>query len=385
MKKYLVVIITLLLIAGCGKKSSFTVTGRVSDITQKVIFIHRVDINKQVLLDSSVITKKGTFRFKIKAACPDYYQVGYSLNDFVTLLAEPGEKIELTFKRKALSSDYSVTGSKGSELVHDLDQRLLETKAKLDSLDKLYEKVAVEPGFDKRGPELDQAYLDVIRAQRKFNIAFILENMKSLVSIKALYQRINENMYVLYEPRDLQYLKIVSDSLKKYYPDSKQTKALVSDFENESKDFFARTLKRMTDTLPETKLNPELKDIYGKRIALSSLRGKYVLLSFWSADSRDCVVENLQLKEFYRTYHRQGFEIYQINVDQDEEKWKTAVRFDELPWINVREDNPLNPKNVILYNVKSLPANYLYDPKGNMVAVNIHGRTLQIKLNQIFD
>jgi hypothetical protein len=209
--------------------------------------------------------------------------------------------------------------------------------------------------------------------------------MNSLAAIKALYQRINENMYVLYEPRDLQYLKIVSDSLKRHYPDSKHTKALISDFEKEQNQFFARNLQKMTDTIPEMKLNPELKDINGKRISLSSLRGKYVLLSFWSADSRDCVVENLQLKEYYRTYSKKGFEIYQINIDQDEEKWKTAVKFDELPWINAREDDPANPKNAILYNVRTLPANYLYDPQGNIIASNIHGRTLQIKLNQLFN
>lgn len=385
MKKLLAFLIPALILSGCGKQNSFTIEGKVNDLTQKIIFVNRVNINTPVLVDSAEITKKGTFRFKIKATEADFYQVGYSANDFITLLAEPGEKIELSFTGKNLSEGYAVTGSKGSALIHTIDQKLLETKASLDSLDILYNKASGEPGFETTGPALEQAYLDLLKKQRKFNIGFIIENMNSLASIKALYQRINENMYVLYEPRDLQYLKIVSDSLKKHYPDSKHTKALVSDFENEQKQFFATSLQKMTDTIPETKLNPDLKDINGKRIALSSLRGKYVLLSFWSAESRDCVVENLQLKEYYKTYSSRGFEIYQINIDKDEEKWKAAVKFDELPWINVREDNPANPKNAILYNVKSLPANYLYDTKGNIVAKDIHGRTLQIKLNQLFN
>jgi hypothetical protein len=385
MKKYLALIIPVLILAGCSKRNSFTINGKVNDITQKSIFIHEVNINTPVLIDSAEISKKGTFRFRIKALEPDFYQVGYSSIDFITLLAEPGEKIELEFNGKSLFGNYTVSGSKGSGLIHTLDQKLLETKASLDSIDKLYEEASREPGVETRGPVLEQEYLDLIKKQRKFNIAFILDNMNSLAAIKALYQRINENMYVLYEPRDLQYLKIVSDSLKRHYPDSKHTKALISDFEKEQNQFFARNLQKMTDTIPEMKLNPELKDINGKRISLSSLRGKYVLLSFWSADSRDCVVENLQLKEYYRTYSKKGFEIYQINIDQDEEKWKTAVKFDELPWINAREDDPANPKNAILYNVRTLPANYLYDPQGNIIASNIHGRTLQIKLNQLFN
>jgi hypothetical protein len=80
-----------------------------------------------------------------------------------------------------------------------------------------------------------------------------------------------------------------------------------------------------------------------------------------------------------------GFEIYQINLDESEEKWKAEVKFDELPWINTREDDPLNPKNAILFNVKSLPANYLFDVDGTLIGMNLHGRSLQIKMNQLFN
>ena len=57
---------------------------------------------------------------------------------------------------------------------------------------------------------------------------------------------------------------------------------------------------------PETKLDPNLMDINGKRIALSSLRGKVVLLTFWSVQSKECIAENLQLKEFYKNLQQEG-------------------------------------------------------------------------------
>jgi peroxiredoxin len=150
------------------------------------------------------------------------------------------------------------------------------------------------------------------------------------------------------------------------------------------RNFNAMKLNQIIDNIPETKLDPVLKDINGKSVALSSLRGKYVLLTFWSSESRDCITENLQLKEFYRTYNRKGFEIYQISVDADEAKWKSAVKFDELPWINVREEDPLKQRNVLLFNVKSVPANFLFDPQGNIIASDLHGRALQLKLSQLF-
>jgi hypothetical protein len=102
-------------------------------------------------------------------------------------------------------------------------------------------------------------------------------------------------------------------------------------------------------------------------------------------ESKDCIAENLQLKDIYKTYNKRGFEIYQINVDEDEGKWKREVKFDELPWINTREDDPKNPKNAVLYNVKVLPTNYLYDRDGNITGSNLHGKYLQIRLNQLFN
>jgi len=93
--------------------------------------------------------------------------------------------------------------------------------------------------------------------------------------------------------------------------------------------------------------------------------------------------ENIDLKQFYSRFNRRGFEIYQINLDDDEEFWKNAVRFEELPWISVREEDPANPV-AQLFNVMELPTNYLFDRQGDIIASNLHGRTLSLKLEQLF-
>ncbi len=385
MKKSLILIISILIMISCKNKNTFTVTGTLKPADQKSVYINRVNVDEIVPVDSAKIRNNGSFRFRVKAEDPDFYQVGYSTGDFVTLLAEPGEKINLNFSDERLSENYSVSGSAGSEQVRILDLKLLETKTKLDSIRDLYDKAEEEADNEIRRKTLEEEYIRLVREQRKFNIEFILNNMKSLSAIKAVYQKIDDQTYVLFESRDLQYMKIVSDTLTKYYPDSRHTKALLSNFSREMNQFYSRQLEQLSSTLPETKLDPDLKDINGRRVKLSSLKGKHVLLTFWSVQSRESVAENLQLKEFYRNYNRKGFEIYQINLDADEEAWKAAVRFDELPWISTREDDPANPVNAQLYNVKSLPTNYLYNPEGNIIATNLHGRSLQIKLNQLFN
>jgi peroxiredoxin len=385
MKKIIFLFVLLSILSSCTNKGTFSVTGVVKGRKEKSIFIRRIDIDTPILIDSSKINKRGEFHFKIKASETDFYQIGFSASDFITLLTGPDEKIKLVFDGKTLFEKYSISGSPESEKLQNLDNTLNKTKSQLDSLSSLYSKSSKEPGFDVKGPLLEAEFTKLIQDQRRKNIEFIINNTKSLASIKALYQQINPETKVFYQQRDLQYFKIVTDSLKRYYPNSKQVQALSRDFEKEMNQMYTDRLIKITKDLPEAKLDPDLKTTDGKRIALSSLRQKYVLLTFWSVQSKDCVAENLQLKTFYKLFNKKGFEIYQINLDANESDWKTAVKFDELPWISTREDDPANPVNAVLFNVKTLPTNYLFDKQGQIIASNLHGKSLQLKLEQLLN
>jgi thiol-disulfide isomerase/thioredoxin len=385
MKRILFLLALVLFLSGCKEKSKFTLNGVLKGSKEKYIYLNRLDVDTPVLIDSIKIGRNGSFRIKVKTVDPEFYQLGFSTSNFITLLAAPGEKITLSFKGKYLYDDYTVTGSAGSQKIQALDLALADTKRKLDSLSTIYTKASKETGFDVKGPVLETEFNELIKAQRKKNIDFILNNVNSLASIKALYQRINPDTYVLYDQKDLQYLKIVTDSLTRHYPNSKQVKALARDFEKEMGQMYSSQIQQIAKNIPKTDLNPDLKNTEGKRVALSSIKGKYVLLTFWSFQSKDCIEENLQLKEYYKLYNKKGFEVYQINLDDNESGWKAAVKFDELPWISTREDDPNNPKNALLFNVKSLPANYLFDKEKQIIASNIHGRSLQLKLEQLFN
>ena len=369
---------------GCIKNNSIKITGNIPQKASGYVYINRLEINTPILIDSVKINKNGFFRIKIKASVPDFYQVALDANNFITLLVHPEERINLKFSSHQLFNNYIVEGSEESEKIRYLDQTLIDTQKKLDSLSAVYNKAALEPEFETKGPELENMFSDIIKQQRRKNIEFIINNLTSLASIKAVYQRIDPNTYVLYDPKDLQYMKNVADSLRKYYPNSKHVKALIRDFENELTIFNTNQISALSEKIDPMKLNPSLINTEGKRISLESLRGKYVLLTFWSAFSETCVQENIELKQFYNRYNRKGFEIYQINLDADEEFWKTAVRYEELKWVSVREDDAANPVVAQLFNVRELPTNYLFDKQGNIIASNLHGRTLSIKLEQLF-
>ncbi len=359
------------------------IRGTFTNNNKGVVYLEQADVDRNILIDSAVI-RNGHVRFTLNQNGPEFYQLGLGNNDFISLLAMPGESINLTFGDSPLITSYTVDGSSESEKVRDLDIKLYKTKVSLDSLSGLFNALN-ESDQAIRGAELEKQYVDIIVKQRRYNISFILENMNSMSSLKALYQRLDDNTYVLYQPRDVQFLKIVSDSLSVKYPTSKHVLGLA---ENLKKELSRLNIDRLTQIASQKTaevLDPDLLNTEGKRVKLSSLKGKYVLLCFWATTSETSMANLSELKNIYKTYHSKGLEIYQVNLDQNEERWKNAVKFEELPWISVREDDPLNPRYAKILNVNQLPFNVLFDPQGEIVNINLFSRNLQIKMDQLFN
>lgn len=383
MKRYPLILITAAIIAGCGSEHNVTIKGTFREGREGIVYLDKSEVDRSSVADSAEI-KRGRFKFTTEITGPEFYQVRFNNGEFIGLLTMPGEKINLDLGKSPLALNYSVTGSPGSDKIKLLDQRLLSTKTQLDSIRKIYSDLS-DGEMEIRGAELEKAFVDAVDEQRRFNIKFVIENITSMAAIQALYQRIDENTYVLYQPRDLQYLKIVSDSLSVKYPVSRHVRALKENVTSELNRMYIDRMASLASQLPETSTNPVLPDTGGKMISLSSLRGKYVLVSFWSTASQECLNELPLLRSIYSSYHSKGLEIYHVNLDGDEQRWKNVVRFEEIPWISVREQDPSRPAFARLMNVNSVPSNLLYDPEGNIINTNLFGRNLQIRMDQLFN
>jgi thiol-disulfide isomerase/thioredoxin len=383
MKKIVLILFIAAALSGCGKDDKVVIKGTFGEGKEGVVYLDQSDVDRSTVIDSATI-KHDRFKFSTELSGPEFLQVRLNNNDFIALLASPGEEISLNFGSSPLVMNYTVSGSPGSDLIRGLDQQLYATKVKLDSLTKLYTFLSDED-IAVQGAGLEKAYVDAVEAQRKHNIGFILENITSLASIKALYQRIDENTYVLYQPRDLQFLKIVSDSLSVKYPVSRHVRALKENVTSELNRMYIDRLTSMATEVNPAKTDPVLADTEGKMIRLSSLRGKYVLVTFWATTSEDCLAELSALKTIYSLYRNKGLEIYQVSLDADAVRWENVVKYEEIPWISVREENPDNPVYARLMNISKVPSNLLYDPQGNIINTNLFGRNLQIRMDQLFN
>jgi hypothetical protein len=383
MKKFVLFLFAAVAMAGCGEDDKVIIKGSFGEGKEGVIYLDQSDVDRSTVIDSVTI-KRNRFKFSTEITGPEFLQVRLDNNDFIGLLASPGEEISLDFASSPMVMNYTVSGSSGSELIRGLDQHLFKTKVKLDSLTALYTGLSDEE-LAVQGASLEKAYVDAVEAQRKHNIEFILGNITSLASIKALYQRIDENTYVLYQPRDLQFLKIVSDSLSVKYPVSKHVRALKENVTSELNQMYIDRLTSMATEVSPVKADPVLPDTQGKMIALSSLRGKYVLVTFWSTTSDECLAELSALKNIYSLYHSKGLEIYQVSLDADANRWRNVVKYEEIPWISVREEDPGNPAYAMAMNISRVPSNLLFDPEGNVINTNLFGRNLQIRMDQLFN
>jgi len=150
--------------------------------------------------------------------------------------------------------------------------------------------------------------------------------------------------------------------------------------------------KRIIDAPVGTKvgnLAPELKynSPEGKEIALSSLKGKLVLIDFWAAWCGPCRYENPNLVNAYKRFkdkefkNGKGFTIYSVSLDRTKDRWVEAIQKDELEWpYHVSDLMYWNSDGAKIYKVNSIPSNYLIDGNGIILAVNLRGERLHEKL-----
>jgi peroxiredoxin len=231
---------------------------------------------------------------------------------------------------------------------------------------------------------LYKKYTGILESHRKYSMGYLLTYTKSLTCIYVLYQELSPGNYVFYKTKDLQFFKIVSDTLGKYYPKSKHVIAFRKNANRLLNNYQSQVLMQRADTVRTGLPSVELKDINGTVRKLSSLKGKYVLLTFWASWNEDCVEQNLLLKEVYKKYYTRNFEIMQVSFDTSQEEWKRAIHFDELPWLSVIDPTFPNSAVAVSYNVQNLPANYLIDKDNTTIlAKDISPDQLLVKLSEL--
>lgn len=375
MRKILTGLCLLLAVTANAQIKKVTIEGEVKGLRNSELVLLNVD--------QSVIGKTQTEdgKFKIIADLEigdmrTYYLHAPLLGPLGPAMSNPtisffvsGPKIEVqaAVKGKNLSLS-SLKGSAGNSEYEKLYRNLAANKAievaakPYNEAFRLYNDVAKTPEnlakLKDAGNQLDQLY----KQKQKEITALIPKHRKSMpVAVMAsLYTMSTDDV-----PTMEAFLKEFDPSIQHCY--------------------YLKQIQKKIDRLKSIAIGQEapdfeLKDLEGKAVSLKALRGKYLLLDFWASWCGPCRKENPTVVKAYDAYKAKGFTVLGVSLDSSESAWRKAVQEDGMPWVQLLNDKKTGVER--LYEVKGIPANFLIDPQGKIIATNLRGPALEKALEK---
>ncbi len=323
-----------------------------------------------VVLDSTTLDQAGAFSFtRSESDGGNVYQINLANTQRLNFLAEGGETFTLTGDAKDTNEDGvlttgSITGSSNMEYYNKILGLVADLRGKVTTWNEEYEKASTKN---------DQKKINEIQGKFEKAERELMGQIKTMLpEMGASFIAVFTANNFLNAQTDLPVLEGLADKLQKENPSPKYAQAFIAG---------VKRIKGIGigDVAPDFSLN----DPEGKQVALSSLRGKYVLLDFWASWCGPCRKENPNVVRLYEQYKGKNFEIYGVSLDRDKEAWIKAIKDDNLTWVHGSDLKYWSSDVAVQYGVNGIPATYLLDQEGRVIAKNLRGAALEKKLEEL--
>jgi thiol-disulfide isomerase/thioredoxin len=388
MKKILLVLAASAFVMSCKKlaDNEFEITGTVDpSLNGKSLFLEKQGPMGFTAVDTVKI-ENGKFLFKGTVKEPEF--------QFISIEGKPDQKLDLVLEHGTIEIEMdkdSIFKSKKSGTYNN--DMLSEYVKKTESFKK------EEDAFKKKNRDVymaayqkqDQATMDNLNEQYKkikekreaFDMDFIKANPKAYINIFLLGQIAGSK-----SPEEAKKLYASLDpELKK----TEKGKELGKMF-NEVPIPAAEPAQPAAPAEAPGKSNAEpgstapafsANTPAGKKLSLKEAMGKVTIVDFWASWCKPCRMENPNVVAMYKEYHAKGLNIIGVSLDKDAVSWKKAIADDNLTWNHVSNlmfwDEPIAK----LYGVESIPATFVLDANGKIVAKDLRGEELKAKVAEL--
>ena len=363
MKKYAIMALAVLSMAACSDKK-FHVEGTVDNAKDQVLYFEHVDISDITVLDSVKLDADGAFAFSGDSPeAPEFYRLRIS-DQIINVAIDSTETVTVKAQYPQMASQYEVSGSEGCQKIKELALRQ----------QALYrEALAISQSDQLNVDQTNDSILALVaRYKEEVKAQYIFPEPSKSYAYFALFQTLGNTL--IFNPRtdkeDIKVFAAVATSWDTFWPNAERGANLHNIALEGMKNVRLREAANSKTIDPSIVSEAGIIDIampdnHGTVRRLTDLKGSVVLLDFHVFAMQESPARILMLRELYNKYHAQGFEIYQVSLDEDEHFWKQQTA--ALPWISVRDEE--NQAHTLrLYNVQSVPDFFLIDRGNNLVS-----------------
>lgn len=356
--------------------SGFELKGNLQNSKGESVYLEKLSQSGTMVVDSATIDDKGDFLLNNYSPSVGFYRLRISNANFAMLVLDSAQKVVIKGDARDLGNTFSAEGSPDTKLFLEYNVMGQHQKRRTDSLENIFRTALITQKMDSLtadslSKELQKPYETMI-AQYSDKVAQkIRENTSSFASIMAIQQLRPENYMDVYKALDqgLQQKYPNSDEIKSFHAMVQQTQMMVARAE----------ATKVGNEAPELILpTPD-----NKELALSSLRGKVVLIDFWASWCGPCRKEMPNVKLVYQKYKDKGFEIYGVSLDKDRNAWLEAIEKDGLKWPQVSDLKFWQSEAAQTYAVQSIPHTVLIGKDGKILASGLRGAELESKLAEV--
>jgi thiol-disulfide isomerase/thioredoxin len=366
MRRLAAAFITVATFFSCNKDTNtFTLEGTAEGFADGTeVLVYTLDTNQPKVIDTLTIQNgsfTGTYE-KSQEARLNYLRVG----DATVLYFPENEDLNAVIYKDSVQASY-VSGGKQNEAFRAFNKQLRDfNKEKQVQLEKFQEAQKVQDNVTMA--KLQQDNQALVARERQFKKDFITNNSNSIFSIMLISEMLNRKEMTPSEAEEAianlapkianleitSQVKTVLSNLKK------------ADIGSVAPDFSAPS--------------PD-----GDMLSLKETMGKYTIIDFWASWCRPCRMENPNVVKVYNEYHDKGLNIISVSLDKQGQKdrWLKAIEDDKMDWYHVSNlqfwDDPIARQ----YNVRSIPATFLLDEQGRIIAKNLRGPALGAKMEEL--